>query len=57
MLYEIDIGLFALTEELGMIKRRRRAAIYSRVSTDKQTTDNQERELREIAERSGLGSR
>jgi DNA invertase Pin-like site-specific DNA recombinase len=34
-------------------KRIRRAAIYSRVSTDKQTTDNQERELREIAERSG----
>ena len=31
-----------------MIKR---AAIYSRVSTDRQTTENQERELREIAER------
>ena len=31
----------------------KRAAIYSRVSTDKQTTENQERELREIAERSG----
>ena len=36
-----------------MIKRSRRATIYSRVSTDKQTTENQERELREIAERSG----
>src|SRR6185503_20478826 len=36
-----------------MIKRTRRAAIYSRVSTDKQTTENQERELREIAQRSG----
>lgn len=31
----------------------RRAAVYTRVSTDKQTTDNQERELREIAVRSG----
>lgn len=30
-----------------------RVAIYSRVSTDAQTTENQERELREIAERSG----
>ena len=28
-------------------------AIYSRVSTDHQTTENQERELREIAERMG----
>lgn len=36
-----------------MIKRAKRVAIYSRVSTDKQTTDNQERELREIAERAG----
>jgi DNA invertase Pin-like site-specific DNA recombinase len=31
----------------------KRAAIYSRVSTDKQTTANQERELVEIAKRSG----
>jgi DNA invertase Pin-like site-specific DNA recombinase len=31
----------------------RRAAVYMRVSTDKQTTDNQERELREIALHSG----
>lgn len=31
----------------------RRAAIYIRVSTDQQTTANQERELREIAARSG----
>lgn len=31
----------------------RRAVIYSRVSTDKQTTENQERELREVAERNG----
>lgn len=31
----------------------RRAALYLRVSTDQQTTDNQERELREIASRSG----
>src|SRR4029450_5368947 len=34
-------------------KKRMRAAIYSRVSTDKQTTANQERELRQIAEREG----
>src|SRR5262245_46988835 len=33
--------------------KQRRAAIYSRVSTDRQTTENQERELREVAERSG----
>src|SRR5687767_350397 len=31
----------------------RRAAIYLRVSTDRQTTDNQERELQEVAARSG----
>ena len=31
----------------------RRAALYLRVSTDQQTTDNQERELREIATRTG----
>ena len=30
-----------------------RAAIYLRVSTDEQTTDNQERELRAAAERMG----
>jgi DNA invertase Pin-like site-specific DNA recombinase len=31
----------------------RRVALYTRVSTDQQTTDNQERELREVAGRSG----
>ena len=31
----------------------RRVAIYTRVSTDQQTTENQDRELREIAARSG----
>ncbi len=31
----------------------KRIAIYSRVSTDDQTTENQERELREIADRMG----
>ena len=31
----------------------KRAAIYVRVSTDKQTVDNQVRELRQIAERRG----
>jgi DNA invertase Pin-like site-specific DNA recombinase len=34
-------------------KAMRRAAIYIRVSTDQQTTDNQERELREVAARTG----
>src|ERR1700722_17515423 len=33
--------------------RRVRVAIYSRVSTDRQTTENQERELRAIADRMG----
>jgi Resolvase, N terminal domain len=32
---------------------RKRAAIYVRVSTDKQTVENQVRELRQIAERRG----
>ena len=36
-----------------MFKRAKRAAIYSRTSTDRQNTENQERELRDIAERSG----
>lgn len=31
----------------------RRVALYTRVSTDKQTTENQDRELRQIAARSG----
>ena len=31
----------------------KRAAIYARVSTDGQTTDNQLRELRQVAERNG----
>ena len=34
-------------------QKRNRVAIYSRVSTDRQTTQNQERELRDITERSG----
>lgn len=33
--------------------KRKRAAIYARVSTDGQTTDNQLRELRLVAERNG----
>ena len=32
---------------------QKRAAIYVRVSTDKQTVENQSRELRQIAERRG----
>lgn len=31
----------------------KRVAIYTRVSTDQQTTENQERELREVAARNG----
>jgi DNA invertase Pin-like site-specific DNA recombinase len=30
-----------------------RVALYTRVSTDQQTAENQERELREVADRSG----
>ena len=33
--------------------RIRRAAIYARVSTSSQTTENQLRELRQVAERHG----
>src|SRR5437764_953071 len=42
-------------ERSPMIKKSKpvRVAIYARVSTDEQTTENQERELREIAERGG----
>jgi DNA invertase Pin-like site-specific DNA recombinase len=36
-----------------MMARKRDAAIYVRVSTDKQTVENQVRELRQIAERRG----
>ena len=36
-----------------MMDKRRRAAIYARVSTDGQTTDNQLRELRATADRHG----
>jgi DNA invertase Pin-like site-specific DNA recombinase len=36
-----------------MNKRPRRAALYSRVSTDRQTVDNQERELKAVAEGAG----
>jgi DNA invertase Pin-like site-specific DNA recombinase len=36
-----------------MTRTNRTAAIYTRVSTDHQTTENQERELRAIAERMG----
>jgi DNA invertase Pin-like site-specific DNA recombinase len=41
---------FALANSQG---GNMRAAIYLRVSTDEQTTDNQERELRATAERAG----
>src|SRR5882672_8116624 len=38
---------------LGQEVAMKRVAIYLRVSTDKQTTDNQRRELETVAERSG----
>ena|SRR5882672_2842677 len=38
---------------LGQEVAMKRVAIYLRVSTDKQTTDNQRRELKAVAERSG----
>jgi DNA invertase Pin-like site-specific DNA recombinase len=38
---------------LGQEVAMKRVAIYLRVSTDKQTTDNQRRELEAVAERSG----
>src|SRR5271154_3223914 len=38
---------------LGREVAMKRVAIYLRVSTDKQTTDNQRRELEAVAERSG----
>ena len=33
--------------------KSKRVAIYARVSTDSQSTDNQVRELRQVAERHG----
>jgi DNA invertase Pin-like site-specific DNA recombinase len=44
-----------MAEEKGytMMARKRGAAIYVRVSTDKQTVENQVRELRQVAERRG----
>lgn len=38
---------------MAISKSTKRAAIYARVSTDDQTTENQLRELRQVAERSG----
>ena len=40
-------------KDCTMMARKRGAAIYVRVSTDKQTVENQVRELRQIAERRG----
>jgi hypothetical protein len=42
-----------LTRGEGSAESFPRAAIYLRVSTDEQTTDNRERELRATAERAG----
>jgi DNA invertase Pin-like site-specific DNA recombinase len=38
---------------MNAAKRIRRAALYLRVSTDKQTVQNQELELRQVAEHRG----
>jgi DNA invertase Pin-like site-specific DNA recombinase len=46
------IGLLA-SDQGGQAMRTRRAAIYLRVSTTDQNTDNQEHELRQLAERAG----
>jgi DNA invertase Pin-like site-specific DNA recombinase len=40
-------------KSIAMPAPRRRAALYVRVSTDKQTTATQERDLRGVAQRSG----
>jgi DNA invertase Pin-like site-specific DNA recombinase len=42
-----------MESELILGAAMRIVAIYSRVSTDQQSTENQERELREVAERAG----
>src|SRR5438128_1945513 len=51
----LDFVQHYIRSRTSMIQQCRRAAIYLRVSTDKQSTDNQERELREAADRSGWG--
>jgi hypothetical protein len=48
-----DDGVFRCLTVLRRLEGNMRAAIYLRVSTDGQTTDNQERELRATAERAG----
>ena len=47
--YEAELGLRRIAE----VRMGKRAAIYVRVSTDKQTIENQLRELRQIAVRRG----
>src|SRR5258706_8077892 len=53
----IFVGAFLPIVALGvvliMIKKSHRVALYLRVSTDGQTTANQEQELRAVAERKG----
>src|SRR5215471_17245504 len=46
------LALYSVLTAMGRIISKR-AAIYVRVSTDKQTVENQVRELRQIAERRG----
>jgi DNA invertase Pin-like site-specific DNA recombinase len=41
------------TQPVSWEEAMRRAVLYIRVSSDRQSTANQERELREVAERSG----
>jgi DNA invertase Pin-like site-specific DNA recombinase len=45
--------MLSVKQSPGWSSAMRRVALYTRVSTDQQTTENQERELREIAARSG----
>jgi DNA invertase Pin-like site-specific DNA recombinase len=44
---------FLASDQGGQAMKTRRAAIYLRVSTRDQNTDNQEHELRQIAEHAG----
>jgi len=45
--------LLGAMEKRGSMTKQKRAALYLRVSTDHQSVENQNRELRQIAERRG----
>src|SRR5580704_1695430 len=53
MLYGPVVEYHSYWEDLTMRKAVKSAAIYTRVSTDSQTIENQLRELRQVAERRG----